>query len=1160
MLRIWSENGGPFTPNRYAAVICTSQLVATLASSEVISVPRRLTPFILLPVLSISLLSAQTATSTVVGAVYDSAHAVIPNAIVIVANPQTGFERRSVTDVSGNYTFTGLQAANYSLTAEAPGFRAERLRELTVRVNQTARIDFTLQPGTVTEKIDVTAVTSLLNTDTATISEVIETRRITDLPLNKRQFLDLALLTPGVTLGNGGPQNGQNTLFLRPTSNSSVSANGQRSQNNNFLLDGVQNTDGDVNAFILTPSVDSIQEFRVETSNYSAEFGRSSGAQINVVSKSGTNQFHGSAYEFLRNSALDARPFNNPGALPAFRFNQFGATLGGRVRKDSTFFFANFEGLRSVQGQSAIRSVPVDQQRTGDFSGLRSIFDPDTLGPDPSDPTGKRQTRTQFPGNRIPSNRINPIAAKILANYVPSPNLAGSTNNLLDTRKQIQSNNQEGLRLDQRVGSRGTLYGRYTVSNETGFVPSGLPGSGADSAVRAQHSIVGETHAFRPDLVNEFRFGFARLSLGRLSENAFKRDIVTELGIPGVQFAGPEVWGIPSVTIPGYTTLGDDNFFLPMVLRDNTFQVLDTVSITRGRHSLRLGGEYRRFQFNIAQLFTPRGDIRFNANFTNQFAGTGGSDTAGDALASFLLGLPVQQRRTVGNANAYLRQLSYSGFVQDDWKVSSRFTVNLGFRYEYTSPFSDKFNRLSNVSFAGIPSPSAVATANQRGVYAVPIVVAGLNGTPTGLTQADRNNWAPRIGVAWRPLRGNSLVIRSGFGVFYGAQDGEHVGRATINLPFVLSDTQNSDTFIPQINSIGFTIAPGIGGNSLRQTFIGLDEHLRTPYTMQWNFAIQKAFTGSLVGEVAYVGSGSHKLDTRNAMNDPIPGPGDPDANRLFQTMALPDPSSLGNIALPAPILGRQILSGTIEIQANRVNSNYHSLQTKLEKRFSHGVSFLTSYVWSKTISDGNSYRRQGIQGELAQDFLRNGEKSLTGYDVRHRIVGNVLYEVPLCAPGKPCFGKAIGRTILGGWQATAIVQAQSGFPFTPVLASSTANNGRTTRPNVVTGVNPYVTDGQSAARWLNAAAFSQPAPYTTGNAGVNSLIGPGLTQVDCSLLKNTTVKENWRLQFRAEFFNVLNHVNLGTPNSSVGANQFGTITSVASSPRQIQLGLKLLF
>lgn len=1104
---------------------------------------------------------AQTSTATIVGTVYDASRAIIPTVTLRANNLQTGLERQAATDDSGHYVLPSLPAGEYSLSAEHPGFRRETVKAFTLQVNQTARLDFTLQPGTVSESIEVESIAPLLNTDTAAISQVIENRRIVELPLNGRQFLELALLVPGATTGNGGPQNGQSSLFSRPSANASVSVNGARAQNNSFLLDGVQNTDGNVNTFIFSPSVDAIQEFRVETSNYSAEFGRSSGAQINVITKSGTNGFHGGLYHFLRNNALDARPFNNPGPLPAYRFNQFGATLGGPVRENRTFFFAHYEGLRLVQGGSRILSVPTAAQRAGDFTGLRPIYDPDTLAPDPTDPAGLRRARQQFPGNVIPRERLNPIATRLLNGFVPLPNLPGLTNNYLDTRPQRQRNNQEGLRIDHRLTDSGLLFGRYSVSNETGFVPAGLPGSGTISAVRAQHAVLGETHTLSPNLVNEARFGFARLRLERLSENAFRRDVVTELGIPGTQFAGPEVWGVPSVTIPGYSTLGDDNFFLPLLLRNNTFHLVDTLSWTRGAHTLRFGGDLRRFQFNITQIFTPRGDFRFSANYTNRFAGTATGDTAGDALASFLLGLPQQQRRTVGTPNAYLRQLAYSGFVQDDWKVRPNLTLNLGVRYEFTSPFVDKYDRLSNVSFEGIPTINEIAERGEQGRYAVPIVIAGRNGTPRATTRSDRNNWAPRFGFAYRPARNNVWVVRGGFGVFFGAQDGEHVGRASINIPFVVSDIQNSDAFLPQIRGIGFTASPGVGNNDLRQVIVGLDGNLRTPYTFQWNFAVQRSLGNSLAAEVAYVGSGSRKLDTRNAMNDALPGPGNLDTRRFFQRLILPEASTLQGFDLPAPILGREVLAGTIEIQTNRVNASYHALQTKLEKRFSAGLSFLTSYTWSKSISDGNSYRRQGIQGELAQNFLQNSEKALTGFDVRHRFVTSFLYELPFCRTSQACFGSRVARAVLGGWSTNGIVQAQTGFPFTVLLANATANNGRSTRPNVVLGQDPNLPEDQrTTSRWFNTTAFAAPAPFTLGKAGVNTVTGPGLFTTDFALLKSTRLTERASLQFRSEFFNLFNHVNYGQPNPQLGSPQFGTVTSQSVPPRQIQFGLKLLF
>ena len=748
------------------------------------------------------------------------------------------------------------------------------------------------------------------------------------------------------------------------------------------------------------------------------------------------------------------------------------------------------------------------------------------------------------------------MAARILNSFIPAPTSAGAANNYLDTRAARQRNNQESIRVDHKLTAKDSMFGRYTLSNETSFVPSGLPGSGSYSYVRAQGLALSETHIAGPTLVNEFKFGYSRLRLERLSENAFKRNIVGELGIPAVQFGGPEVWGVPSVTIPGYTTIGDDNFFLPMRLRDNGFQVVNNLTWVRGRHNLKFGGEIRRSQFNIIQIFTPRGDFRFGAGQTMQFAGTTATDNTGSALASFLLGLPTQQRRTVGVNPSYLRNIDLGGFVQDDWKVTPRLTVNVGIRYDFNSPWVDKFDRLSNVSFKGLPSINEIAAQGALGKYAVPIVLAGRNGTPRGLTTSDGNNFAPRVGIAWRPLASERFVVRAGYGLYYGATDGEHVGRVSINPPFVVGDTQDGDTFLARIEGIGFTTPPGIGG-PLRQSFIGMQENLRSPYTHEWNVAIQFEPVKALAAEVAYVGSASHKLDYRDAENDAVLGAGAVDARRLFQTMMLP--SDLPNVSVP--VFSTVIPASTIEIQTNRVNSNYHGLQSKVERRFRGGFTALASYTWSKAIADGNSYRRQGAQGELAQDFLHNRERGLVGYDVRQRVTGSFLYDLPF-GSGKrvPVSNKVLDR-IAGGWQLSGIFQAQTGFPFTVLMATATANNGRSTRPNVVAGQSPDLPgDQQSVSRYFNAAAFAAPAPLTLGNSGVMNVRGPGLHSLDGGILKRIAIREQHALQLRIEIFNLYNHPSWGAPNTSLGTAAFNTISSQSVAPRQLQFGLKYLF
>ncbi len=653
------------------------------------------------------------------------------------------------------------------------------------------------------------------------------------------------------------------------------------------------------------------------------------------------------------------------------------------------------------------------------------------------------------------------------------------------------------------------------------------------------------------------RSAFCACASSGLSENAFKRDIIGELGIEGVQFGGPQVWGVPSVTLAGYSVIGDDNFFLPMRLRNNTYQALDNLTWIRGKHTFKFGGEVRLPYFNIIQIFTPRGDFRFNANFTTRYAGTVSGDKTGSSVASFLLGLPVQQRRTVGVNPSYLRQQTFGGYVQDEWKVSSRVTLNIGIRYDFTSPWVDKYDRLSTVSFLQLPTINEIAARNELGKYEVPIVLAGKNGTPRGLTTSDRNNFAPRFGFAWRPAVSKALVIRGGYGLYYGATDGEHVGRVSLNAPFVISDTQDSDAFNPQIFGIGFTTPPSIGG-PLTQTFVGLGQNLRTPYTHQWNLAVQREMVRNLSLEVAYVGSGSHKLDYRDAMNDAVLGSTALQTRRLFQYMVLPEGM---DVDLPGPVLNRRIPTGTLEIQTNRVNSNYHALQSKLERRFADGLSFMTSYTFSKTIADGNSYRRQGTQGELAQSFLQNRERGLAGFDVRHRFVTSAIYTLPF---GK---GRRFGSTnnvvdvILGGWQLSGIFQTQTGFPFTVLLSSATANNGRSTRPNIVAGEDTALpADQRSLTHYFNAAAFTAPAPFQPGNSGVMNVVGPGQHSLDTGLSRSVRILEGHSLQIRVEFFNVYNHPSWGQPNSSMGSSGFNTISSQSVPPRQLQFGVKYLF
>jgi len=1087
------------------------------------------------------------------GRVTDQSGAVIVGATVQATNVETNVVSSVTTNAEGLYFIRGLLPGTYRIAVSKQGFRTAVKPNVILQVQDVIGLDFSLEVGSVTQSVTVTGGAPLIEAHTSEVGTVVERNVINTLPLNGRQFLDLAKLSPGVSSGNGGPQGGTSDLFTRPGHDSSLSVSGGRAQNNSFLLDGVQNTDVDVNAYILSPSVDSIQEFKVQTSNFSAEFGRSSSGQINVVTKSGTNTISGTVYEFLRNNALDARPFNNPGPLPSFRQNQFGGTIGGPVLKNKTFYFGSYEGFRNTRGLSAIYTVPGVDERAGNFAPLGiHIYDPATTVWNAS---GSDFTRTEFAGDVIPSSRISPTAATLLEKYVPLPNLPGRVNNFLDTRAQTATDDQFSARIDHQMSSSDNFFGRYLFSNESGSIPA-LPGTGVLSRVRTQTLALGETHIFSTRIVNEFRFGYSRLKNARTSENAYKRDVVTELGIQGVSFGGPETWGIPHVAVSGYDDIGDGDYFLPMLLRDNIFNVHDNLTYARGKHIFKVGTEIRRDQFNLIYAFTPRGRFVFTPGFTQESIAS--TDT-GSALANLLLGLPVWERRQIGVVPSYMRRISTNFYFQDDYKVRPNLTLNLGIRYEFTSPWVDKYGRYSNLDFSGIPPLWEIYAKHEEGVYAPKIMLPSTSGTPRGLTTLDKNNWAPRFGFAYRPLGSAKTVVRGGFGAFYGATDAESFGRSAINPPYVVSNIKSSDPFVPSIPIIGFTEAPQIGG-PLGVTFVGFGTNLRTPYTLQWNLGVQRQLSQDLSVEAAYVGSASHKLDGRAPVNDALPGPGDVDPRRPFQTITLP--SQLPN-NLPGPLVSPYFGFGTGESAFNMFNANYHSAQLKIERRFSEGIEFLASYTFSKAITDGGSYRTQGLMPELNQDILHPRVRGLAPFDHRQRLVYSFIYELPFGERKTYLSGlRGPVQKFVGGWEIAGIYQLQSGFPVSAMTSYDSANVGREyIMADAVPGVSSRLSGSKrSTESWFNTSAFSFPPPYQFGTAGINTIIGPGINVFDFSLVKNTKISERHLIQFRAEFFNFFNHQNYGDPNSTVDDPAFGTITSYRIPARDIQFALKYYF
>jgi len=1086
---------------------------------------------------------SQSATGTILGTVRDPSGAVMTSVAIRVTNEQTNQAVELRTDTLGNYTAPLLRPGVYAVTAEIAGFRRSVHSGIVLQVDQAARIDIAMQVGEVTQAVEVTGQAALLQTESATVGAVIDDKKIVELPLNGRSFIDLALLAPGVARAGGA----QGTWAL--------TVDGGRPQNNNFLLDGTQNTDGDYNKAILNPSVDVIQEFKVQTSTYSAEFGRSGAGQINVVTKAGGNEFHGTAYEFFRNSALDSRTISSPAKLPNFNRHQFGGTLGGPIRRDKTFFFVNYEGVRRVQGQSAINSVPTAELRSGNFAGQRIIYDPNTARANPDfDPTraasatNARLLRDPFAGNIIPTARINPITRKVL-DAVPLPTLGGQVNNFLDTRSARETNDQYSLRGDHQLLKNNLLFARYSANKAKTFSPNAFPGFGTNYNTRPKNLTVSDVHTFRPNLLNEFKFGFARLYESDLHENAYGKDWIAELGIVGVGFGGEAARGLPQFSVQNYAAFGDATGALPRLLRNNTFQFLDNVTWLKGRHSLKMGAEVRRFRYNLQAWYQSRGYFQFSDGFTTR---TASNDGTGHSMASYLLGLPFFAQRQVGQTLMDNRSTTFSGYVQDDIKVSQRLTLNVGVRYEINTPLADINRRLPNADFGrltnGLPT----------------IYIGGQTGYPAGLVYTDKNNWSPRIGLAWRPLGNDRTVLRAGYGIFYGADDGNTYFNNVRAVPAIIPHTIQGDNYVPQIFEIGFSTKARLGDPNIRTTYGPIDINLRTGYVQQFGFNVQRQVTGTLMVDIGYAGTIGKKLQRSRPFNNARPGAGAIDPRRPYSDFQIADGTKLSS---DFEVVSYKIPIGAAQMLENSAASFYNGMQLRVEKRTSAGLTFIGSYTFSKALTDAPSFRSAASESDTAMDPLNlRLEWGRMGWDSTHRLVTGYVYELPF-GKGRKLAG-AVPKWadyLIGGWQMNGILQLQSGNPFTINVSGDLANigapNNNTNRANLVPGQSVQLDrDLRTTARWFNTAAFATPASFTYGNLGRNTVEGPGLVSLDASLSKNFPITEKVRGQFRGEFFNLPNHPNFSVPARAVNTPQFGTVTSQRTSARQIQLGMKLVF
>jgi hypothetical protein len=1106
---------------------------------------------------------AQVNFASVSGQVVDAKNAAMPRVAMRLTSSGTGLVRSTLSDGQGFYQFTAINPGDYQLQAESPGFQ-KQVRNLVLTVNQALRVDITLQIGTSTQVVNVEGAPPPLRTNDATLGELIDPTFTANLPLNGRHVLDLAVLAPGTTSNmNMGVQDGnQNQLYWRPGQGTEFNAGGNRANANYYLLDGTTDSDPTFWTLALSPSPDAIQEFKVQTGSYSAEFGGAGGAQVNIITRSGSDTLHGTVYEYLRNTALDARVWNASN-VPHLVQNQFGASLGGPIQKDKTFFFANYEGFRFSNQVYQIETVPTAAERTGDFSQSgQMIYDPLTSSPNfnfnptlPVSTSNPRIIRSPFPDNMIPPSMINPVASGALQ-LVPLPNLgmsgagmgmgmgmgpmasAGDSNNYSDVRTATQPWDQGTFRVDRNFSRGDAFFARYSIEQESGFTPVNLPGFGLFDDNRAQQLTVSYTHIFSPAMINNLSFGMSRLSMHEYSENNNTHDYISQLGIQGVSWGGKGSWGMPYFNVQGYTPIGDSFNATPVHDWDTFLQLQDTWNRQKGRHSLKVGGGYLPFFWPMWGFFETRGYYQFTNGFTTR---TASNDGTGSGLASFLLGDPVVKQRQAGVPSMNLRQWYGNAFVEDTWQITNTTTLDLGLRYEYMSALTD------------LDEPGANLVFQNGKLYAF---VGGQSGAPRGLWYPNHTNFAPRIGLA-QQVRRLGIVVRAGFGRFYTPVDMNTWCNQRHNPPYVFAETLQSDNYIPSLS--GFNFAPPVLGQTV-VSFNSLDPHSPAQYINQWSFTVEKALRGHIVLEAGYVGARGYHLQRSHLINNAPPGPGPIQPRRPYQTLTfLPGTSFAGDNPENFAIQSDTSRVSAINYLENTANSWYDAGWVDVRREFRGGLTFLANYTWAKGLTDAPDFRSAMMQASIPQNNSDlAAEKGLNGMDVPRRFVASVVYNVPGWE------GRGWLHRLTSGWTLGSIFTAQGGMPFTIQVFGDTANAGTLLGQNPiradVTGQPVFPAGTRTTAQWFNPAAFATPAPYTFGNVGVNTLFGPGLMDLDQSLQRQFSITERSNLIFRLDAFNALNHSNWGYPNNFVNTPQFGSITMAEGTGRELQISARVSF
>ena len=1124
-------------------------------------------------VAAIPLVRAQSFTGAILGTIKDPSGAVMPGVTVSITNVATNVRSEVLSDDQGVFIAPELPPGRYTLEATLPGFKRAVREGIVLQVQQRAQVDIVMAVGEVSESIEVTADAQLTETTTSSLGKIVDNRRILNLPLNTRNVYSLIFLTPGVT---GSVGNQYNSM--------SYAVNGARATMMDTLIDGVTASFPTVNGFTgisVFPSVDAIEEYKVMGANYSAEFGRSLGSVLNVIYKSGTNQFHGSAYEFLRNSVFDANNFfsNRRGEeLGSFKRSQFGATASGPIRRDRTFFMASYEGLRELSAATTTFTVPTALQRQGDFSQtfaangqLIRIFDPFSTR---SNPGGSGFIRDQFAGNVIPSNLFDPVALNVLK-YFPLPNQAGDpvtqANNYSRSGSQQIDIDQFDVRLDENLSSARKLYGRYsyrlTKDAPAIFFPDELTiAEGRVIQENHVHNIVADyTQTLSPKTILTTRLGFARtLFVFNNQGLGFKP---SSLGLPQAIDAVVDRQMFPRFGASGYTNLGGNDHRYSGFM---SYSALAGLTKVFGKHTLKFGFDGRMLRVNVWEARSA-GTFNFSALFTQGPNPSQASATAGNSIASLLLGtgnpndVLIQAWKNVAAQSFYLAE-----YIQDDWRVTPRLTLNLGLRYDLDTPRTERFNRV-NYFDPSAPSPLAQVVPGFPDLRGG-VVFAGVDGNSRHQYIWDTNNLAPRVGLAYQITP--KTVIRAGYAHVFGPSNQGAQGTVgpfgfRVEYPWVTTiDNITPLNLLRNPYPQGFREPPGASEGLLTQAGANLQAPLRdtwTPWTQQWNLNIQRELPGQILLEVAYVGTQGHQL-ARSTEGGLSLNQLDPKhmalGSQLNQLVPNPFFGIVNNGALTQPQVSRaQLLrpypqfTDIIPLYHGGAISNYNSMQVTVSKRLSHGLQFDSSYTWAKNLDEGNNHQDSY---DIANDW------SLTDIDLSHRFVMSYIYELPFGRNRH--FGSGWSpwlNAIAGGWQFNGITVFQSGTTLALSASNTAGIFNPLTRPN--NNGRSGKLDGPVDERldaYFDKSVYSPPPAFTFGNVSTRlpDIRNDGVRNFDLSIFKEFRVAERVNVQFRTEMLNAFNTPRFGSPNTTVTAGAFGVISSQANAPRQVQFGLKILW